>query len=75
MQVSLNEIEYISISDLNQGRLDTLQNGYNSFEEVLNSSSDPIKLDCSSSPYKVIDGRHRIYLAREKGYSTINANC
>jgi hypothetical protein len=72
--VSLDDIEYVSLSELSDSRLETLQNGYSSFEEVLNSSSDPITLDSSGGiPYTIIDGRHRIYLAREKGYSSVLA--
>lgn len=72
--VSLNNIESVNSSDLSQRRLDDLQQGYSSFDEVLNSRSDPITLDKSSgTPYRIIDGRHRIYLARKAGYSSIPA--
>jgi hypothetical protein len=40
---------------------------------VLNSESEPIALDMSSKPYKIIDGRHRVYLARQKGYTEVRA--
>ena len=75
MNVSLSDIEQVSNSELSHSRLNTLENGYDSFDKVLNSSSDPIKLDCSVRPYRIIDGRHRIYLARQKGYSSIDAQC
>jgi hypothetical protein len=71
--VLLSDIEKVSSSELIASRLKTLENGYDSFDKVLNSSSDPIKLDNSSKPYKIIDGRHRIYLARQKGYKSVNA--
>lgn len=70
--VSLSDIENVSQSSLSQRRLDTLQNGYDPFDKVLVSKSDPIKLS-GSKPYRIIDGRHRIYLARKKGYSSIQA--
>lgn len=70
--VSIEDIEEVPFSDLIQSRLDMLQNGYNSFEDVLASESDPIALDMSSGkPYRIIDGRHRIYLARKKGLKSI----
>lgn len=71
--VSLSEIESVSRSDLSDSRLRTLENGYDSFDTVLNSSSDPVALDKSSKPYRIVDGRHRVYLARQKGYSSVNA--
>lgn len=71
-QVSLSDIESVDKSDLSESRLKTLLNGYSSFEEVLNSKSDPIALDRrSGKPYSITDGRHRIYLARQKGYSSV----
>lgn len=73
-EISLSDIEDVSSGDLSQRRLDDLQNGYSSFDEVLNSSSDPITLDDSSgTPYSIVDGRHRIYLARKMGYSRVPA--
>lgn len=71
--VSLSDIESVSRSELSESRLRTLENGYDSFDTVLNSSSDPVALDKSSKPYRIIDGRHRIYLARQKEYSSVNA--
>jgi len=71
--VSLSDIESVSRSDLRESRLRDLENGYDSFDKVLNSSSDPIALDNSSRPYRITDGRHRVYLARQKGYSSVNA--
>jgi hypothetical protein len=37
------------------------------------SPSGPITLDRSQTPYKVLDGRHRIHLAREAGKQLIEA--
>lgn len=71
--VKLDDIEDVYKGILSDSRLDTLQDGYSSFDDVVNSRSDPITLDASSTPYKIIDGRHRIYLAREKGYRSVPA--
>jgi len=73
-QVRLSDIEDVSASDLSQSRLNDLETGHSSFDSVLNDSSDPITLDRSGGrPYEIVDGRHRIYLARKKGYSSVMA--
>lgn len=74
VQVKLSDIEYVDPSQLKESRLNTLLNGYKPFDEVLKSDeSDPIALDMSSKPYKIINGRHRIHLARKYGYTQIRA--
>jgi hypothetical protein len=62
--VKLSDIErtYGSLSDK---KLAALKRG--------ESPSGPIVLDRSQKPYKVIDGRHRIHLAREQKKSLIQA--
>ncbi len=73
-EVSLDDIEDVHESELSQSRLDDLRNGFSSFEDVLRGGSDPITLDENSgTPYGIIDGRHRIYLARERGYTSVPA--
>ena len=73
-QVSLSDIRDVTKSELIQSRIDTLLDGYSPFEEVLNSKSNPIALDKGNGkPYDIHDGRHRIYLARQKGYSSVPA--
>ena len=74
MVVNLSDIEMVHKSYLENKKLYALENSYDSFETQLNSKSEPIALDCTSKPYKIINGRHRIYLARVKGYTTVNAN-
>jgi hypothetical protein len=73
VQVKLSDIEYVDPSQLKESRLNTLLNGYEPFDKVLNSESDPIALDMSSKPYRISDGRHRIHLARKKGYTEVRA--
>ncbi len=70
--VSLSDIVSVSRSELSEDRLHDLENGHDPFDRVLNSSSDPITLDKKFRPYRIIDGRHRVYLARKKGYSSVN---
>ena len=74
-QVSLSDIEEVYESDLDPRRLYDLENGYSPFDEVLGSRSAPIALDCTSRPYRIINGRHRIFLARKKGYTSVPAVC
>lgn len=71
-RVKLSEIESVSRSALDSRRLETLLNGHDSFDEVLTSRSDPIALSERSTPYTIIDGRHRVYLARQKGYREVS---
>lgn len=72
VKVSLNDIEHISQSDLSNAKLNSLINGYDSFDYQLNSSSNPIALS-GSRPYRIIDGRHRVFMARKKGYDSVPA--
>ena len=71
--VNLSDIENVSKGELETSKLEALENGYDSFETQLNSKNSPIALDRSSTPYRIINGRHRIYLARQKGYTAVPA--
>ena len=72
--VSLSDIESVSRGELETSKLEALENGYDSFETQLNSKNSPIALDGTSMPYRIINGRHRIYLARQKGYYSVPAD-
>ena len=72
--VSLSDIENVSRGELEAPKLEALENGYDSFETQLNSKNSPIALDGTFTPYRIINGRHRIYLARQKGYSSVPAD-
>ncbi len=68
----LSDIENVSRQELDQRRLNTLLHGFNSFDQVLQSRADLITVDKRfGKPYRIIDGRHRIFLARQKGYRGI----
>lgn len=70
--VDVGDIESVCMSELKKTRLDTLLHGYSPFEIVLKNSSDPIALDKKRGrPFRIIDGRHRVFLARQKRYRTI----
>lgn len=73
VMVDLSDIQYVDRNELKESRLNTLLNGYDPFEKVLKSESDPIALYKNTKPYEIADGRHRVYLARQKGYSQIRA--
>lgn len=73
VKVNLDDIESVNEGDLNQKKLNSLENSYDSFEDQLNSRSNPIALDKNTTPYKIIDGRHRVFLARQKGYTSVPA--
>lgn len=70
--VPLNDIRHVSQSELSNKKLNALENGHDSFEYQLNSSSNPIALT-GGKPYDISDGRHRIFLARQKGYRYVPA--
>lgn len=73
--VPLALIEEVRDAELMPERIELLLNGYSTFEDVLRSRADPITLDRPGPPYRIIDGRHRIYLARQRGYMSVPANC
>jgi hypothetical protein len=72
IQVSLSDIRAVSLSELEQHKLNSLENGRDSFERILSSAGNPIALD-RGKPHDITDGRHRIYLARKKGLRTVPA--
>ena len=72
-QISLDDIVTVLRHELSDAKLDALDNGYDSFETQLNSTRNPIALDGSSKPYGIINGMHRVYLARQKGYTSVPA--
>lgn len=62
--VKLSDIENIDIGNLKNSKLEALENG--------ETSDSPITLKRSSGiPYQILNGRHRIYLARQQGKSII----
>lgn len=73
--VNLNDIEFVEEADLSQRKLNTLENGYLPFEQVLDSTDDPVSLDRGKGGalHRIINGRHRIFLCRKKGYTSIPA--
>jgi hypothetical protein len=65
--VKLSDIEDVSLQHLSSKKLEALNSG--------KSPDGPIKLRRSTGkPYYILDGRHRIYLARQAGKSLIEVN-
>src|SRR3954447_20058843 len=73
--IPLNAIEQVNIDELKPNRIDILLNGAESFDTVINSRLNPITLDGPHAPYVIIDGRHRVYLSRQRGDTHIPARC
>jgi hypothetical protein len=72
--INLSDIRIVERTELELDKLYALEHSFDSFEYQLNSSIDPIALDSrSGKPYQIINGRHRIYLARQKGIKSIKA--
>lgn len=70
--VALADIENVERHELRDGRLQQLLAG--SLDDALSKSSEPIRIDKTyGKPYKIINGRHRIYLCRQKGYKSVPA--
>lgn len=73
--IPLTDIENVSRQELIERRLHDLQFGFSPLDQVLQNSSDPITLDRKfGKPFRIIDGRHRIFLARQKGYQGVFVN-
>ncbi len=71
--VKMSDIRIPDFNELNQGKLLSLKNSPDSLEKLLHSKSDPIKLTGKKPPYEVYTGRHRVYLAYQRGIQLIPA--
>jgi len=72
--IALSDIESVSAGDLKSSRLRDLENGYHTFSYLFENNaslSDPIVVSKHRRPYVIINGRHRIFLARQKGYRSV----
>ena len=76
--IKLSQIESLDMvrDNLSKSRIERLldENGFLKFDELFENNtehSDPIVIDKSASPYSIINGRHRIFIARGKGYSSV----
>jgi hypothetical protein len=71
-EIRLSDIQNVSRSELSSNKLNALENSHDSFDYQLRRSSDPIALS-GSKPYNIINGRHRVYLARQKNMRSVPA--
>lgn len=72
IKIELSEIRDVKIDELEKKKLHALENSYDSFYYQLNESKDPIALSGAKPPYDILNGRHRVYLARKKGYKIVS---
>ena len=70
--VDLDDIEDVDEDDLSEERLELLENGYSDFDDVL-EGDEPIRLGGTESPFEIMDGHHRIFIARQRGYESVPA--
>ncbi|MTJ55694.1 hypothetical protein FJR38_25030 [Anabaena sp. UHCC 0253] len=70
--VVLADIESVERHELKDSKLQPLLAG--SLDDALYKSSEPMRIDKTfGKPYRIINGRHRIYLCRQKGYKLVPA--
>ncbi|WP_414549982.1 hypothetical protein [Anabaena sp. CCY 0017] len=69
--VVLADIETVNKRELKDSKLQQL---VGCLDDALYKSSEPIRIDKTfGKPFKIINGRHRIYLCRQKGYKLVPA--
>lgn len=71
--VKMSDIQVPKKSELNEGKIRSLENSPDSIESLLHSKTDPIALHKGTPPYEVYSGRHRVYVAAQKGIKLIPA--
>ncbi len=74
VQVPLSDIRIPDLSELDKDKILNITKDVGTFEEQLNSKWNPIRLDRGAGkPYKIIDGRHRVWQAAKRGYRSVPA--
>lgn len=71
--VKMSDIRVPQRSELNEGKIRSIENSPDSISSLLHSKSDPIALHKGSPPYEVYSGRHRVYVAAQRGIKLIPA--
>lgn len=69
--VKMSDIRVPKLSELNAGKIRSIKNSPDSIEFLLHSKSDPIALYKGTLPYEICSGRHRVYVAYQKGIKII----
>jgi hypothetical protein len=71
--VKISDIRVPNRSELIEGKIRSIENSPDSIESLIHSKSDPIALLKGTFPYEVHSGRHRVYVAAQKGIMLIPA--
>ena len=71
--VKMSDIRVPKRSELNEGKIRSIEKSPDSIESLIHSKSDPIGLYKGKPPYEVCSGRHRVYVAAQKGIKVIPA--
>ena len=71
--VKMSDIRVANRSELNEGKIKSIENSPDSISSLLHSKTDPIALHKGKPPYEVYSGRHRVYVAFQKGIKLIPA--
>ena len=71
--VPLTWIEPVAEIAILTDRLSRFRSSELLFEVLLHQCSEPIRLDVRTMPYRILDGRHRIFLARKRDLVTVPA--
>ena len=73
VQVKMSDIKVPNRSELNEAKIRGVETAYDSLDTQLNSKTDPVSLRRDTFPYEVYTGRHRVYVAYQRGYTSIPA--
>lgn len=71
--VKMSDIRVPNRSELIEGKIRSIENSPDSISSLLHDERDPITLDKGTPPYEVYSGRHRVYVAYQKGIKIIPA--
>ena len=65
--VKMSDIRVPNRSELIEGKIRSIENSPDSISSLLHDETDPITLHKGTPPYEVYSGRHRVYVANQKG--------
>jgi hypothetical protein len=71
--VKISDIRVPNRSELIEGKITSVENSPDSISSLLHDATDPITLHKGTPPYEVYSGRHRVYVADQKGIKIIPA--
>ncbi|MCC3569174.1 MULTISPECIES: hypothetical protein [unclassified Microcoleus] len=71
--VKMSDIRVLNLSELNPAKIRAIENSSESLSSLLHDQDDPIVLYRGTPPYELCDGRHRVYLAEQRGIKLVPA--